>query len=111
MDARLRTIFVYVPKLRKDGYVPFLVAERNRLNWRWRRWSKRPSSIDFRCRGSNKTDLAAAGKKKHPECGRSPLILLDTPKIGGSSEAISREEKSQEAMERNQAFLMAHVAN
>src|SRR4030043_2329813 len=30
MDTRLGTIYLYVPKLRKGGYVPFFVTERKR---------------------------------------------------------------------------------
>ncbi len=30
MDTRLGTIYLYIPKLRKGGYVPFFVAERKR---------------------------------------------------------------------------------
>jgi putative transposase len=30
MDIRLRTIYLYIPKLRKGGYVPFFVTKRKR---------------------------------------------------------------------------------
>ena len=30
MDTRLGTIYLYIPKLRKGGYVPFFVTERKR---------------------------------------------------------------------------------
>jgi len=30
MDTRLGTIYLYIPKLRKGGYVPFFVTERRR---------------------------------------------------------------------------------
>jgi len=30
MDSRLGTVYLYIPKLRKGGYVPFLATERKR---------------------------------------------------------------------------------
>jgi putative transposase len=30
MDTRLGTIYLYVPKVRKGGYIPFFIAERKR---------------------------------------------------------------------------------
>jgi transposase-like protein len=30
MDTRLGTLYLYIPKLRKGGYIPFFITERKR---------------------------------------------------------------------------------
>jgi len=47
-DTRLGTLYLVIPKLRKGGYIPFFVTERNGASWRWSRSSRRPGATGSR---------------------------------------------------------------
>lgn len=108
MDTRLGTIYLYIPKLRKGGYVPLaLRLPGDRL--------QEDLLIDMPERTCRKV------RRRSRVIGVFPTIeswvrsvtcyLVEYSEDRGIDRSYIRRDKIQEALERNQAFLMAQVAN